>query len=302
MKEKRIAFYHCHTPLHIGSGEMLDVIDLPIQREIHTGFPVMPSTTIKGVIRAEYGLKFGFNAESFPEKPEDCVKKNINESIREEFFGLFGHEDKEGDVIFTDGKVLLFPVKSVKGIFAWITCPIVLERFSRDTNKNLENIPDIKGNKAVAGKDITINSKGDKYLVLEEISFNVITSDNRGYNDSILDTIHNNLPEKLKKEINQNKIAVVSNDMFEYFIKNYTEVNARIKINQATGTVEKEKRALWYEELVPSETVFYNIILSRANNKENLDKIQKFMDNQIFQFGGDETLGRGFTKVYTKEE
>ncbi len=284
---KKIAFYHCHTPLHIGSGTTLDIIDLPIQREAHTDFPVMSSSSIKGVIRAEYGPKeIGFPTNNnFPEKPEDCPS-DIDENKCAEFFEIFGYGDKEGDIIFTDGKILLFPVKSVKGVFAWITCPLVLERFERDTQKKLGNIPNIENNKAIAGEGITISNK---YLVLEELSFEV-------ENDKeILGEIRNLLPESLKNEIQASKIAILSNDMFKYFVKNHTEVNARTRIDQTTGTVKEG--ALWYEELVPAETVFYNLILSRTENTENIEKITSFMNGKIFQFGGDETLGRGFTKV-----
>ena len=287
---KKLAFYHCHTPLHIGSGTTLDIIDLPIQREVHTDFPVMPSSSIKGVIRAEYGLKeTGFNTnDNFPEKPEDCPP-NIEENKCKEFFEIFGHGDKAGDIIFTDGKIFLFPVKSVKGVFAWITCPLVLERFERDTGKSL-NLPDkiknLNNNKAIAGEDITINNK---YLVLEELSFEV--EDNK----EMLIEIQNLLPESLKKEIPATKIAILSNDMFKYFVKNHTEVNARTRIDQATGTVREG--ALWYEELVPAETIFYNLILSRTESTENIEKIINFINNKIFQFGGDETLGRGLTRV-----
>jgi len=328
MKEKKIAFYHCHTPLHIGSGTTLDVIDLPIQREAHTDFPVMPSTAIKGVIRAEYWnrkiseVKEKNNKKclikqlqkliDIPESPDKCdnffeevckykqenkeildkdckefIKKEMENFCKEEFFDLFGYGDKEGNIIFTDGKILLFPVKSVKGVFAWITCPLVLERFERDTGKSL-NLPDeikkLKDNEAVAGEDITIDRQ---HLVLEEISFEV----------SIDDDLKNSF-DKLGLDIDTKKIAVLPNDNFRYFVKNHTEVNARIRIDQTTGTVGSG--ALWYEELVPAETVFYNLILSRTDNENNLKLISDFINEKIFQFGGDETLGRGFTKVYVK--
>lgn len=293
MKEKTIAFYHCHTPLHIGSGTSLDIIDLPIQREAHTDFPLIPSTAIKGVIRVSYGLnEIRFNLEDFPENPQSCPN-NIDKSKCDEFFNLFGHGDKEGNIIFTDGKILLFPVKSVKGVFAWITCPLVLERFSRDTNRGFE-IPEVENNQTIAGKDITIDNK---YLVLEELSFEAKNNSNT---NEILNNIRNILLEGLKNEISKDKIAIVSNDSFTYFVKNHTEVNARTKINQVTGTVKEG--ALWYEELVPAESVFYNLIFSKTDSKDNLNKIKNFIDNKIFQFGGDETLGRGFIKIYAKEE
>ncbi len=288
MKDKKIAFYHCHTPLHIGSGTTLDIIDLPIQREAHTDYPEMPSTAIKGVIRAEYGLnEIGFSFDKFPEKPEDCPEdKNCNE-----FFNLFGYGDKEGDIIFTDGKILLFPVKSVKGVFAWITSPLVLERFERDTGKNLgAKSLNMSDEETIAGNKITIGNE-EKYVVLEELSFKAKTE-----NTQILENLSSILQNI---EIDKEKIAILSDDMFRYFVKNHTEVNARTKIDQTTGTVKTG--ALWYEELVPAETVFYNTIYSRTNNQENLNKMTTFLSGKTFQFGGDRTLGRGFTKVMVEE-
>jgi CRISPR-associated protein Cmr4 len=316
MNKKKIAFYHCHTPLHIGSGTTLDIIDLPIQREAHTDFPVMPSTSIKGVIRGEYWInKVDNNPEIPDEPPEECfetinnkkVFKKDNNNEKCKFFDLFGFGDKEGDIIFTDGKIFLFPVKSVKGVFAWITCPLVLERFERDTECKIDlpdKVKNLDKNETIAGKDLLIK---DKYLVLEELSFedisNELTSQDNKEETDILEKINSLLPEGLDEEIPASKIAILSNDKFRYFVKNHTEVNARTRIDQATGTVKEG--ALWYEELVPAETVFYNLILSRTDSEENLKLISEFIKNHndsIFQFGGDETLGRGFTKVYIKEE
>jgi CRISPR-associated protein Cmr4 len=250
-------FYHVLTPMHIGSGTTLSLIDLPIQREVHTDFPVIPSSAIKGVIRASF-----------------------NEQEQED---IFGKGDEEGKVIFTDGKILLFPVKSLKGVFVWITSPYVLERFKRDTEVNVE-IPKVeKDNAVVSSNKVLINNNK---LVLEEFTFNATINENL-----------KKLKEITKCEIDENKIAVVSDDVFKFFVKNYTEVNARIKIDQAKGTVQTG--GLWYEELLPAETLFYGCIDARKKpeHKEQLNKIIGKINNQILQFGGDETLGRGFTKI-----
>lgn len=284
---KKIAFYHCHTPLHIGSGTTLDIIDLPVQRESHTDFPVMPSSSIKGVIRAEHGLKkVNFSPDKFPENPEACPE-NVNQEKCKEFFNLFGHGEHEGDIIFTDGKILLFPVKSVKGVFVWITSPFVIERFKRDTGIDIPfNKEALKNKGAVVSSEEPVIS--NKYLVLEELSF-----------EAEIDNSLKNSFDMLELDIDPKRIAVLSDDSFRYFVKNHTEVNARTRIDQAKGTVKEG--ALWYEELVPAETVFYNLIFSRTENKENINNVADFINNKIFQFGGDETLGRGFTKVSVLE-
>jgi CRISPR-associated protein Cmr4 len=42
---------YTRTPLHIGCGTSVDVVDLPIMRERITGFPVIPGSSLKGVLR-----------------------------------------------------------------------------------------------------------------------------------------------------------------------------------------------------------------------------------------------------------
>lgn len=78
-------------------------------------------------------------------------------------------------------------------------------------------------------------------------------------------------------------------------MKNYTEIVARIRIDQAKGTVKEG--GLWYQELVPAETVYYSCMMSRMSDNDSLEKISKFINGKTLQFGGDETLGRGYTKI-----
>ena len=49
MYKKAIAmFMLCETSVHAGSGSELGIVDLPIQRERHTDYPVFHSSSIKG--------------------------------------------------------------------------------------------------------------------------------------------------------------------------------------------------------------------------------------------------------------
>ena len=38
------------TPLHVGAGASVGAIDQPIIRERHTGFPIIPGSSLKGVL------------------------------------------------------------------------------------------------------------------------------------------------------------------------------------------------------------------------------------------------------------
>jgi CRISPR-associated protein Cmr4 len=51
-----------------------------------------------------------------------------------------------------------------------------------------------------------------------------------------------------------------------------------------------ESKNLWYEQVLPAETVLYTII------QENEDKLAKALDGQIVQIGANATIGYGYCK------
>jgi CRISPR-associated protein Cmr4 len=55
-----------------------------------------------------------------------------------------------------------------------------------------------------------------------------------------------------------NHLAIVSDNVFRDFVNYAVEIRTRIRIDQALGTVKKG--ALFSEELIPSESVFYSLI------------------------------------------
>ena len=53
---KKILFLYVETPLHAGTGRGLGAVDLPIQRDRTTGYPIIQASSVKGALRAEaYG-------------------------------------------------------------------------------------------------------------------------------------------------------------------------------------------------------------------------------------------------------
>ena len=79
-----------------------------------------------------------------------------------------------GALGFTDARLLLFPVKSVSGVFGWITCPAVLERLKHDLSicqpSITLNFSLPAKNQAPSGSDLIV---GENQIVLEEYTFKV---------------------------------------------------------------------------------------------------------------------------------
>ena len=309
-KIARPFFMVVETPLHAGSGTELGVVDMPIQRERHTSFPKIEASGLKGCIREAFENETG----------EITVgSKKVDSTNREDTVSLaFGPEkgdEHAGALGFTDARLLLFPVKSMKGVFAWITCPKVLERFRNNLElAGIKDIHDIPKEKT-APKDCQLFIKDNK-IVLEEYTFEV-NKDNKGegtcskFAEWLSKTVipsgneYNYWQEKIK-----NDVVVLQDDDFRDFVNLSTEVITRTKIDNETGTVQSG--ALFTEEYLPSETILYSLALATPifNNKKGVfqktnDKNEEYQVMEYFtkglpeviQIGGNATIGKGIVRT-----
>ncbi|MCS7200339.1 MAG: type III-B CRISPR module RAMP protein Cmr4 [Caldimicrobium sp.] len=309
-KEKRIMFLIAETPVHAGSGSEIGIVDLPIQREKYTEYPKIESSGLKGCLREAFE-----NSLNEIEINNQKIKANDKKAISV-VFGPEGEEAHAGAITITDAKILLFPVKSLKGVFAWITCPMVLERFKKDLEMvgvscfGFYNFFALQ-NTIPSSSNIAISFK----VVLEEYTFEVredeTTTKLAGYLASKIfppTQSHNFWREKLKRDL-----VILSDDDFRHFVKSSTEIITRTKIDDVTGTVQSG--ALWTEEYLPTDTIMYSIVMftqprveeeeqkgifKAGTPEEEAKSVAKFFEKalpEIIQIGGNQTIGKGFMRV-----
>lgn len=318
-------FFICETPLHAGSGSDLGIVDLPIQREKHTGFPKIESSSLKGAIREAVEGVFIKNASD--DKAKEIAKNRKNKIVE----ALFGPEDANNDAHmgalgFTDARLLLFPVKSMKGVFAWVTCPKVLDQFKRDMKLATENTFAITGdyNENAEGVCKLLNKSGSALkvgnsILLEEYAFThkdvsltvptfkVKKADGAEEDkNSLQDWFAENLPTEWKDKIKAD-IVILSNDDFKDFVNLSTDVITRTAIDNTKGTVKPGH--LFTEEFLPAESVLYTLVMASPifkKEKGDLDTADKVMttftnvmtnDLKVIQIGGGATLGKGIVRT-----
>lgn len=267
--KKGILYLIAETPIHAGSGSELGIVDLPIQREKYTDYPKIEASGLKGCLREAFesaNKEIELNGKKIRPKDELIYKKDGTEKKTTYLSLVFGPEDEEishaSAIALTDAKILLFPVKSLRGIFAWVTCPLVLERFKKDlkiAGRDLNNFSDLDTleNTIPEQTNIVVDSK----VVLEEFTFEV--KENKTTTkiaEFLAEQIFPNedaykfWKEKLKKDL-----VILSNDDFKHFVKTSTEIITRTKINSSTGTVQHG--ALWTEEYLPQDSILYSIVM-----------------------------------------
>jgi CRISPR-associated protein Cmr4 len=100
----------------------------------------------------------------------------------------------------------------------------------------------------------------------------------------------------------QSHLVVLHDDDFTHFVRHATEVVARIGLDYERKTVKTG--ALFYEEFLPPETLFYSVVLAHPSRRETDHKsaqdILTYLRQHlptILQIGADETIGKGLCAV-----
>ena len=291
-EDASIAIMYAVTPCHAGSGSALGVVDLPIQRERHTNWPMIQASGVKGAFRA--------NFDRFKKNITDKYKDQIKEfdKLSDSVFGTDKGGENEsgyaGSCSISDARILAYPMRSNVSPFVWITCPSVLKRFVRDLK--------------IAGRldekqsvDFPKLNEGDAAVLAGTISGDILLE------DSEVKTMSETMSEFIKEYFKDaERLLLVSDEVFNYGVTDCTQIMAQIKIEAETGTT---KDGLRYQEELPSDTIMYTVIHwgdSRNSKEDNLkaDIIKKFITEEVIkshiQIAGDETCGRGIFQLTWK--
>lgn len=300
--QTRILTLFTRTPLHVGAGSSVGAIDQPIIRERHTRFPVIPGSSLKGVLASLW---------------DDVPNERNTEAV-----WLFGSPDAKnasaGALLVGEAKLLAFPVRSAKGCFAWLTCPLALSRLARDRDdaslksaiSNLQSqmpstdnaiVPAttmlaLENKKVVEGREVV-----DYKVVFEEYALGASTANL----EPLLTALSVLCRDDVWKQL-EGKLAIVSDELFAHFAEQACEVAQHIRIDDESGTVANG--ALFNQENVPSEALFYSVVSAQAGKGAAKDrtpdqalstlgsKLESF--SHLLQIGADETTGLGWCSTH----
>ena len=298
--KKEILIFHAESAVHAGAEADVGYIDNPIQRERATGFPIFQANGVKG------GLREFFETSPYRDDKKIEVIFGPNETVLPN-----GGKGWAGAVTFGEGRTLFFPVRSLAGTFAYITCSSVLARFQRDLaacGKSLVETdgpwsPTIGKGSCLVYSTPIINAD-DQHVVLEELLFNISSNpDTAKFIKSAAEHLFPACPEyKPFSEVFASRIVVLNDTDFSYFVTQRTEIEPHNRIDDETGTVDK-KTGVWYTEYLPSESILYSCVFvgnPRTRNDDTFKKpqeISKYLVNNLedcrIWMGGNRTTGKG---------
>ena len=276
------------TPLHAGAGQSVDGIDLPIQREVHTDWPCVFGSAVKGALRAH------------------AEQRMVDTTIA--ITDLFGPDhggaqerdtSHAGALLVGDATLLALPVRSLQSSFKWVTCPQALKRFARTAERlglelKLPTITQPAPDKALG--------QGDAKLFLEEFRFEQSPDACIGALAQALAPLSGGA---LDEATLVQRLVIVHDDIFSFLARNATSVQPHIAIDSTTKTVKDG--ALWFEETLPPETLLYVPLTATASRRKGgeltaaqvLAQFEQLLPagKNWLQLGGNETTGMGWCRV-----
>lgn len=319
-----LLFLHAQTAVHPGSGAALGAVDLPVQRERHTQWPIIPGSSLKGALRnccrQQVASRQGREADADPD-------------LAATFGSPAADTNRQaGALSVTDARILAFPVRSLRGVFAWVTCPAALERLGRDlqtvgwdkrtgpaaaqrspvetvrvgppTTGDLGPAYGLSADQAACAEDSPLLVEGNK-LVLEEFEFTRVADARETADWFAAHAVNDPATQSRVKS----HLVVLCDDDFTHFVRHATEVVARVGLDRERKTIKAG--AVLYQEFLPAETLFCSLVFAGDSRRDDdartapevLAYLQRNLDTAGgLQVGGDETTGKGICLVRLCQE
>ena len=293
------------TPLHAGAGSGAGEIDWPVQREKHTGWPVVWASSVKGALRERAEHWAGADATKRAQVAAAFGKDEKSENSEEEK-GAPGKERKGVDEYASalatgEAALLLLPVRSLTTHFKWVTCDAAIKRLKRTCERI--GVPCAAAAPPLTNGDAACwSGVASEPLFLEEYSFACESPTAIALLAKELSSVTGIVEKELT-----DRLVVVHDDRFRWFAEHATPKAAHVALDNDTKT--NVGGALWYEETLAPDTVLYAPLTAEASrakaNPMTAADVLKVATNRLekperpyLRVGGNETLGMGWCHVH----
>ncbi|NCR54313.1 MAG: type III-B CRISPR module RAMP protein Cmr4 [Microcystis aeruginosa L211-07] len=291
-----LTYLYLLTPLHTG-GSADEGNLMGIAREVHTEFPYLPASSLRGKIRSALE----------PSNPQSEEEKALAKEVSQ-FFGQKikdGQQPTEGEVWFAEATLLFFPIASLSHHLVWITCPLWLERWNRWLQKSplTQLIQNCREQITEARPALVSFTPEPLYLQTAILQQNALGQLNTNDSNSISQSLQN--LTNANGMINQllKKLVIVDDEDCIALVETGLQREVRVALNEGEKTVKGG--SFRSEEAIPPETVlFFPWGMKPVKQTENTQNIRaktsELLKNKL-QFGGLEGLGRGWCDLKTIE-
>lgn len=281
--KQHLTYMYLLTPLHTGAS--VDEGNLMgIAREVHTEFPYIPASSLRGKIRAELEASHGNQAETF-----------FGQKIKN------GQQPTEGEVWFADATLIFFPIASLSHHLVWITCPLFLERWNRwlDGLPLSHLIQHCREN--ISDQTPALVSFQPDELLLQNAKLSRNHLNQVQVNNSLGKTLQPLMSNNGMISQILNKLVVVGDEDCISLIETGLQREVRVALEEGEKTVKGG--SFRSEEAIPPEAVlFFPWGMKQPKDETTTATIRSAttdLMNDKLQFGGLEGLGRGWADLNT---
>lgn len=278
------------TNLHAGSGDTnFGIVDNEVQRDSITNIPVINASSLKGAIRDHF--KDMLSSQNELPFDSDFVKPFVfntifgdeQKTLDEDDAKTYSKLPKQGLVKFIDAKLLFIPLRSNKKPFFHVTSISMLveaKSFLESFGIKLD-LDTLK----TSDKSVVVGTEG---AVVEDVECTALDADF----------------SKLKTRFGIQNLAIFNDEDFNEAVSNLPVI-ARNALDNGKST------NLWYEEIVPRESIFYSVLCyynnlddSTQDKKGKTDRKKFEMAYRLFeekllkdsiQIGANASIGYGIT-------
>lgn len=282
MKDFRVGYLYSLAPIHCGGeGDLGNILE--IAREVHTNFPYIPGSSLRGSLRDEVLQVAG---------------KEVTDR-------LFGKELANGDqmgvhqVWFGDARLLWVPMRtmSMQGndVFTWVTCHSLLRDHALISKQPKVTFPDQAvgdrpGQYTVADAHLRVSAFSEEYK-------NSI---------SLVGNWHIDLSSAVKSTWERSRI-VLPDAEFQVLLEHslWTQVRNKIQPISEDGTGGSSE-IFWTDVCIPRDTIFYytwgyNLLKNNSLATTDHDSLKTILTS-LLQVGGQANIGRGWVQSWIGNE
>lgn len=287
-----LLYLYTESPLHAGAADAEGSLNLPIQRESTTRYPVVWGQSLKGALRAAaHDAGWG----------QGSLDRVFGKAVQTD--GEPGVNPTAGLLTVGDAQLVALPVPTLRRTFAWATSSVALSRLSRKYTRSelpgdIPNVPDVAHDQGVALDEVWTASEQVVGPCLVPMSRPKTAGELENWAERIAtDGIGDGSALSHFADKFRSDLLLVGTSVMDQLLRECTEHAVRIQLNPETKTVE---HGPFTSEYLPAETLLATVLTLRApqgkateHDAEHQRLLQKLFDGAVLQIGGDETLGKG---------
>ncbi|GAA3732332.1 type III-B CRISPR module RAMP protein Cmr4 [Salinactinospora qingdaonensis] len=289
-----LLYLYAESPLHPGAATGDGALDLPIQRESATNYPLMWGQSLKGALR-QAARESGWESEH-----EIQV---FGSEVGHEEEGDSNGETTPGRLAVGDAQLVALPVPTLRRSFAWATSTLALSRLARKyaiigRADAAPEPPAPEDSEGMAGAHVW---GGTMQEVLGPCLVHLTAPPGGGQqppnavarwaellaDDAVGDAAHMaTFTRKLREDL-----LVVGADTMTTLLRECTEFAVRVQLETEA---KKVRNGPFTSEYLPAETILAAVVTLREKPASaNTARLRALLDGALLRVGGDETIGKG---------